>query len=203
MTSMTQAARLTAIATANIGTIAHLDSDVHGQRRMKIVSLGDKTGKLKDGSEAHFIVLQQVDAPEGTEPMVLKLHPGTAETLFRTLKAAQLSLEEGVITPEEVAANDALIAEQAELEKAEKVAARTAKEAAKKAEKAAVSAAKKAEKGPTKADQARDIYTRMVAANKERKDIIATFKVELGMGDSGAATYYQNCKKAAEEAAKQ
>lgn len=48
----------------------------------------------------------------------------------------------------------------------------------------------------SKSQRAMDIYTRMTAEGKARKDIITAFKSQLDMGDAGASTYYQNCKKA-------
>lgn len=47
----------------------------------------------------------------------------------------------------------------------------------------------------SKSQRALDIYTKMLADGKSRKDIITAFKSQLDMGDAGASTYYQNCKK--------
>lgn len=48
----------------------------------------------------------------------------------------------------------------------------------------------------SKSQRAVDIYTKMLADGKSRKEIINVFKSQLEMGDAGASTYYQNCKKA-------
>lgn len=48
----------------------------------------------------------------------------------------------------------------------------------------------------SKSQRALDIYTKMLADGKSRKDIITAFKSQLDMKDQGASTYYQNCKKA-------
>lgn len=47
----------------------------------------------------------------------------------------------------------------------------------------------------SKSQRAVDIYTKMVAEGKSRKDIITAFKSQLQMSDAGASTYYQNVKK--------
>lgn len=52
-----------------------------------------------------------------------------------------------------------------------------------------------APKAPSKADVARAIFAEMTGA--ARKDVIARFISEAGLTKAGAATYYQNLKKAA------
>lgn len=48
----------------------------------------------------------------------------------------------------------------------------------------------------TKMSRAVDLYTKLLAAGKARKDVITAFKTELEMTDAGASTYFQNVKKA-------
>ncbi|PPD55523.1 MAG: hypothetical protein CTY12_00675 [Methylotenera sp.] len=48
----------------------------------------------------------------------------------------------------------------------------------------------------TKMSRAVDIYTKLLAAGKARKDVITAFKTDLEMTDAGASTYFQNVKKA-------
>lgn len=54
-------------------------------------------------------------------------------------------------------------------------------------------------KVPTKAEQAQAIFVEEAAAgdDKLRARVIKRFKDELGMGDAGASTYFQNAKKKA------
>lgn len=54
-------------------------------------------------------------------------------------------------------------------------------------------------KVPTKAEKAQSIFTEEAAAgdDKLRARVIKRFKDELGMGDAGASTYFQNAKKKA------
>jgi len=79
----------------------------------------------------------------------------------------------------------------------------TKKKAAKKAAKKATGSkvAAKGTKGPSKADAARKIFAKMYpqvqAGKKARKDVIEQFQTVAGLSKAGAATYYQNFKKAA------
>lgn len=54
-------------------------------------------------------------------------------------------------------------------------------------------------KVPTKAEQAQAIFIEEAAAGEDklRARVIKRFKDELGMGDAGASTYFQNAKKKA------
>jgi hypothetical protein len=47
--------------------------------------------------------------------------------------------------------------------------------------------------GPTKADKAREIFTRM--AGQPRQDILKAFQTEAGLTEAGSATYLANCKR--------
>jgi hypothetical protein len=49
--------------------------------------------------------------------------------------------------------------------------------------------------GPTKADKAREIFTRMAGA--ARQDILKAFQTEAGLTEAGSATYFANCRRAA------
>jgi len=61
-----------------------------------------------------------------------------------------------------------------------------------------------ANKGPSKADQAREIfaeqYPLVLEGKVARKDVIALFVSDADLTEKGAATYYQKFKKAADEA---
>lgn len=69
-----------------------------------------------------------------------------------------------------------------------------AETAAPKAKKTATAKKEKAPRGPTKMDQAREIFTSM--AGSERKDIVAAFQEKVGLSAAASATYYQNIKSA-------
>lgn len=51
------------------------------------------------------------------------------------------------------------------------------------------------EKGPTKMDQAREVFDALTNDGKARKEIIAALIKDVGLTKAGASTYYQTLKK--------
>lgn len=152
----------------------------------KIARLDTKMGKLKDGSEAEYVILQRAD----DENVVIALHPRSAKKLFDKGEADTFKfkpVEQGDVSEadeaDEAALQEELAAEQAGIDAAE--------EGVKEGETVAEEAK---EVKVSKKERAVAIYCEVVNAGGARKDVIKRFTEELGMSAPGASTYYQNCK---------
>lgn len=149
----------------------------------KIARLDTKMGKLKDGSEAEYVILQRAD----DENVVIALHPRSAKKLFDKGEADMFKfkpVEQGDVSEaDEAALQEELAAEQAGIDAAE--------EGVKEGETVAEEAK---EVKVSKKERAVAIYCEVVNAGGARKDVIKRFTEELGMSSPGASTYFQNCK---------
>ncbi len=54
------------------------------------------------------------------------------------------------------------------------------------------------EKLPSKVENAKEVYDKMILEGQGRKEIIAAFIKDVGLTPAGASTYFQNIKKAAD-----
>lgn len=137
-----------------IGAIAHT-----------ITSLAEKTGKLKNGQDAPYLV---VTAADGKTDM---LHPRTAVTLFSKGEAAGIQMLVDAVASAPVATP------------APVVTAPVAK------------AAKPVAAKDNKKKQAMiTIFNEVVAAKGTRQEVIQRFMSETGGSLNCANTYYQNCR---------
>ena len=147
--------------------------------QMTIDSFLEKFGTMKSGERAPYVHMIG-------DTGIVDLHPEKARQLFAkgefgamrilTDIAAEPVAAEAVTTPEVVA-------------EAAPVAATPAAEAAAPADATPVVAKKETSK-----DATLRIYREMNVDGKQRKEIIARMRTELGMSVPGANTYYQNVK---------
>lgn len=131
-----------------------------------ISALADKTGKLKNGTEAPYLVLT---SENGTTQEV---HPRTAATLFSKGEAAGIKMlvEAVAATPTERIAHPTAVKKGATVEVAP------------------------VEVPATKKAQATAIFNEVLAAHGLRADCIKRFQTEVGLSLNGANTYYQNLR---------
>lgn len=160
---------------------AVIATDKHGAETMfTIAKLSDKIGTLKDGTKGEYVVLTK----DGETGVVLNVHPNTAKKLATKGEGDMLKL---VPAAEGNGAEPAASGEGENGDAAPNDAAAAPVDEAPEAKEPKV----------TKKSQTIAIFTEMTAAGKVRKDIIAKMKTDLGLSDSGANTYYQNCKSGA------
>lgn len=191
-----------------------LASEGETSHTFKIASLDTEKspGTMKDKSKEHYVVLQRSD----DTAVVVSLHPKNAAALLAGEETAMggvtYKLEQATEAANvETKADDAQAASleaQADAHTAEGApsdqvgegnsAAADAAEGAQQTEAGAADATPavkaKKDKGPSKKDQAVDIYIEMANDGKGRGEIIKAFLAKIpNMTPAGAATYYQNC----------
>lgn len=127
----------------------------------------DKTGKLKNGADAPYIIAK---AEDGTEQL---LHPRTAVSLFTKGESAGIKM-----------LVDAVVDAGIPVAPAETIHHPDAAPAPTKAVVA----------GTSKKAQALAIFNEVVAAKGLRSEVIKRFQTEVGLSLNGANTYYQNCR---------
>ena len=164
-------------------TVVHTDR-TGNTTEYKIAALAEKTGTMKNGDKAEYLVLAKV----GDEATTITVHPQQAKDLMTkgvapsmTLNLSEVVVAAAVETTEAVAA-DVVEEVKAEEQQAAKPEAVTMNEL--------ISEVKPA----SKKARAIEMITAGWKANLVRKDIIAQMMKDLGLSAPGASTYYQNVK---------
>lgn len=171
-------AAFTTLAMSMIG-IRVLATEKDGSKTIyNVARLDTKIGTMKDGTKAEYVVLQRAD----NEAVVVSLHPNVAKKLFN--KGADAGFEIEPVSAADVIAAEEQVELQAELDEQQALTTEDADKVPEVAKEVKVS----------KKSQAVAIYKEVIAAGGARKEVIARFTAELGMGAPGASTYYQNCK---------
>jgi hypothetical protein len=133
---------------------------------LAITALSDKTGKLKNGTDAPYL---ELTGPDGHKEM---LHPRTAATLFSKGEATGIKMLIAAVEPTETIHHPTTVAAKP---KAKAVVAPVDVPATKKA-------------------QALAIFNEVVAAHGTRAEVIKRIMGETGSSLNLANTYYQNMR---------
>lgn len=150
----------------------------------RIHALSDKTGTMKNGTKAPYVVLMNTKG----NGVVVNLHPEHAKRLFK--KGEDSGIEIIAHSPEEVKPEEVVAPVVEDVKAAEVVVPEVV--AVETATATETPATEVSEKAPSKKAMAVELFNKNVGS--ARKDVIALFISELNMSKLGAATYYQNIK---------